>query len=140
MRHNPTQPRSWRSRSDRGSLSVEIALFAPVAVLLIMLGLLAHHVASAQIGLQTAAHAAARAATVETTTATASAMASATAEAMVPEACNGLVLQADTSDLAPGSTVTVTLTCQVAVDPFGSRTITATAQSPVDQWRSGGTP
>ena len=77
MRHNPTQPRSWRSRSDRGSLSVEIALFAPVVVLLIMLGLLAHHVASAQIGLQTAAHAAARAATVETTTATASAMASA---------------------------------------------------------------
>lgn len=140
MRHNLTQPRSWRNWSDRGSLSVEIAAFAPVVVLLIMLGLLAHHVASTQIGLQTAAHAAARAATVETTTATASATASATAEAMVPEACNGLALQTDTGDLTPGSTVTVTLTCQIAVDPFGSRTITATAQSPVDQWRSGGAP
>jgi len=138
MRPNPTQPRTWRGWSDRGSLSVEIAAFAPVVVLLIMLGLLAHHVASTQISLQTAAHAAARAATVETTTATAAAMASATAEAMAPEACNGLALQVDTGGLTPGSTVTVTLTCQIAVDPFGSRTITATAQSPVDQWRSGG--
>jgi Flp pilus assembly protein TadG len=140
MRHNRTEAILLSSRADRGSLSVEIALFAPVVVLLIMLGLLAHHVASAQIGLQTAAHAAARAATVEITSAAASASASATAESMVPKTCNGLDLQADTGDLTPGSSVTVTLTCQIAVDPFGSRTITATAQSPVDQWRSGGAP
>lgn len=138
MRRKPT--RKGAGRADRGSLSVEIALFAPVVVLLIMLGLLAHEVATAQIGLQTAAHAAARAATVETTAATAAAQASATAEAMVPDTCSGLALQADTGDLTPGSSVTITLTCQVAVDPFGSRTITATAQSPVDQWRSGGAP
>ena len=140
MRRNGTEPFLSSRRVDRGSLSVEMALFAPIVVLLVMLGLLAHHVASAQIGLQTAAHAAARAATVETTSAAASAAANATAERMMPETCAGLDLQADTGDLAPGGTVTVILTCQVAVDPFGSRTITATAQSPVDQWRSGGAP
>ncbi|WP_051325672.1 TadE/TadG family type IV pilus assembly protein [Glycomyces tenuis] len=125
--------------ADRGSLSVEMALFAPVIVLLVMLGLLAHSVASAQIGLQTATHAAARAATVETTPQAATAAASATAEAMVPDSCTGLDLQAEVGDLTPGGTVTVTLTCTVSVDPFGSRTVTATASSPVDQWRSGGT-
>jgi Flp pilus assembly protein TadG len=132
-----TAPQEGRYMFDRGSMSVELALFAPVIVLLIMLGLLAHRTASSQIDLQTAAHAAARAATVQTNTAAASAAASATAEAMRPRWCATYSVSPVIGGLEAGGTVTVNLTCTTeTVENFGSRTLTATASSPVDQWRS----
>ncbi len=43
------------------------------------------------------------------------------------------------ADLAPGGTVTVTVTCTLdttGLPAFGTHTITATAASPVDAWRA----
>jgi Flp pilus assembly protein TadG len=127
--------------ADRGSLSVELALFAPVIALLILLGLFADRAATVQIDVQTAAHAAARAASIERTTGEAENAARATAEAMRPDRCATFTAAVDTGGLEPGgtATATVTLTCTTrAVESFGSTTVTATASSPIDQWRSGG--
>lgn len=114
-------------------------MFAPIVVLLLLLGLLGHRIASSQIDLQTAAHAAARAATLETSPAAAGAAATATAEAMRPSGCVDYDVSAEVGGLEPGTTVTVTLACTTrTVDVFGSRTLTATSTSPVDQWSSRG--
>jgi len=131
-------PQRKRPR-DRGSLSVELALFAPVVVLLIALGLLADRASTTMIDLHTAARAAARAASIERTAADAQAAASDVAEAMRPDRCADYTAQIDTADLEPGSAVTVTLTCTTgSVAFFGARTETVTSRSPIDQWRSGG--
>lgn len=121
---------------NRGSLSVELAFFAPVIIMMMMLALLAHRFATSQIDLQTAAHAAARAATAEVDAAAAHAAATTVAEAMRPTWCTAYAIATDIGSLEPGSTVAVTLTCTTeAVTLFGSRALTAAAASPVDQWR-----
>lgn len=131
-----------RLRSDAGSVSLELALVAPMVVALLFLGVIAFRVASTQLGIDTAATNAARDASIERTPSAALAAAEATAAAMRPDFCTDYAVEIDTGGLEPGGTVTVTLTCTVDTSEIGAlptRTVTATAQSPIDQWR-GSTP
>jgi Flp pilus assembly protein TadG len=132
-------PSRWeRLRRDTGSVSLELALIAPMVVALLFLGVIAFRVASTQLGIDTAATNAARDASIQRTPSAAQAAAEATAAAMRPDFCTDYFIEVDTGGLEPGGTVTVTLTCTVDTSEIGAlptRTVTATAGSLVDQWR-----
>jgi len=124
---------------DRGSAPIEVVLLAPVLVLLIMFAVVGGTAASVRIEADRAAGDAARAASLQRTEGAALAAAQAAAEATLSERCEGPAVSID-ADLTPGGTVTVTITCTVdttGMPSFGTRTITATGQSPVDAWRAG---
>lgn len=128
-----------RLRSDSGSVAVELVLFVPVLLALILLGATAHRVTSTQIALDSAAHASARAATIERDHSSAYRAAESTAAVMIPDRCKGFDLEIDTAGLIPGEAVTVTLTCQVdsLLRGVGDATVTATSKAPIDAWRGG---
>jgi Flp pilus assembly protein TadG len=126
------------SARDRGSAPIEVVLLAPVLVLMIMLAVVGGSAASVRIEADAAAAAAARAASLQRDSATAAAEAERTAQASLSDRCLDPQTNVD-ADLTPGGTVTVTVTCTVdttGMPAFGDRTITATAQSPVDAWRA----
>ena len=134
-----------RLRGDRGSAAAELTLLTPVLIGLLLFVVFCGRLADAQLRLADAAHQAARAATLARTPATATDAAQTTANAALAAAgitCRSLAVAADLSGLHPGSTVTVTLTCQVGLADLtllglpGSRTVQASASSPVDTWRS----
>lgn len=133
------KPCRWeRLRRDTGSVSLELALIAPMVIVLFFLGVIAFRIASTQLGIDTAATNAARDASLQRTPATAHTAAETTAAAMQPDFCTDYTIEVDTGGLQPGGTVTVTLTCTVNTSEIGalpSRTITATAHSPIGQWR-----
>ena len=134
------QPRTVRTdRVDRGSAPVEVVLLTPVLVLLIMLAVVGGGAASLQIEADAAAAAAARAASLQRDSASATAEAEQAAKATLSDRCGNPQVDID-ADLTPGGTVTVTVACTVdtsGLPAFGTRTITATAASPVDTWRAG---
>ena len=138
------KPNRWeRLRRDTGSVSLELALIAPMVVALLFLGVIAFRVTSTQLGINTAATNAARDASLQRTATAAQSTAETTAAAMRPDFCTDYTVEVDTGGLEPGGTVTVTLTCTVDTSEIGAlptRTVTATAQSPVDQWRGGEQP
>lgn len=139
--HISSSGRWSRLRRDTGSISIELALVAPMVVVLLFLGVIAFRVASTQIGVNTAAANAARDASLQRTATTAHATAEATAAAMRPSYCTAYAVEVNTGGFEPGGTVTVTLTCTVDTSEIGAlptRTVTATAASPIDQWRGGG--
>lgn len=124
---------------DRGSAPIEVVLLAPVLVLMIMLAVVGGTAASVRIEADAAAAAAARAASLQRSEGTAETEAQRAAEATLTERCLDPQVAVDT-DLTPGGTVTVTITCTVdttGMPAFGTRIITATAASPVDTWRAG---
>lgn len=136
----PDSDRSrWgRLRRDTGSVSIELALIAPMMIALLFLGVIAFRVTSTQLGIDTAAANAARDASIQRTQAAAHTAAETTAAAMRPDFCTSYTIEVDTNGLQPGGTVTVTLTCTVDTSEIGAlptRTVTATAHSPVGQWR-----
>lgn len=133
------KPCRWeRLRRDTGSVSLELALIAPMVLVLLFLGVIAFRIASTQLGIDTAAANAARDASLQRTSAAARTAAETTAAAMQPDFCTGYTIKVDTAGLQPGGTVAVTLTCTVDTSEIGAlptRTVTATAHSPIDQWR-----
>jgi Flp pilus assembly protein TadG len=148
-RHDPhllrsgTAPGLGQSRPPRqaGAAMIEAVLMAPVLVLAAMFALAGGKLGAAQIDVNGAAHAAARAATLERVLSSAEAAAYAAAETGTGSRCSQVSIALD-GDLTPGSTITVTLTCTVAdtgMPVLDGRTLTATAASPVDQWRGGET-
>lgn len=135
--------RWWRD--DRGSATVELTLLAPLLVLLLMVvAVVIHRGVDARIRVNDVAHQAARAATLERDPAAASAAARQAAETALADAglsCAPLTVSADVGSLAPGSTVTVRVSCradfaEAAIGGLGSRTISATSREVVDEWRS----
>jgi len=133
-------------QSDTGSATAELALAAPLLMLLLVfVAVVIHRGVDAQLRLNDAAHQAARAATTARTAPAAANEATTTATNALSSAgitCSALTVDSNTADLRPGGNVSVTLTCEVdfkAALLLGvpwQKQVSATAVEPVDVWRS----
>jgi Flp pilus assembly protein TadG len=148
---SPTRrrPLSWLSRcrrDERGSVAAELTLVTPFLVLLLVfVAVLVHRGVDARLRLNEVAHQAARAASLTRSPAAATDAAQQTVTAALAQAgvdCLNPSVDVDTSDFHPGGLVTVTVVCHVdltdgaQLDAGTSRTLTATASSPIDAWRA----
>lgn len=142
--HRGSWGRWWRA--DRGSVAAEVTLVAPVLItLLVFVAVVIHRGVDARLRLNGAAHQAARAASIERTTSAAISSARSTASSALSAAgvaCRSLTVDTATGGLAPGGTVTVTVSCTVdfhgalLLGVASSRRLSATASEPVDAYRS----
>ncbi len=132
-------------RAERGSVTVEAVLIAPVLVmLLVFVAVVVHRGVDARLRLDDAAHQAARAASLQRTRAAATVAAEATATSALTHA--GLVCRdatvSTTTSASPGSTVVVSVRCIVdfgqalVLGVPGSRVLSTEASEVVDTYRS----
>jgi Flp pilus assembly protein TadG len=133
-----------RVRAQRGSATVELVLAVPVLLLMLWFLVYCGRQADTRLRIQDAAHQAARAATLDRTAPTGAADARSTAATVLSDAgvtCRSLTVTT-TGTLAPGSTVTVAVTCAVDLHDLallqvpGSTRLTARFAAPVDLYRS----
>jgi len=131
-------------RSERGSVSVEVAVIAPAFVFLMLLVVFAGKVSEADGNVERAAAEGARAASLRQHPGNAATDARSTVEANLATAgvsCSTLEAIVDTSDFEPGGTVTVTVECTASMADVtllgvpGTRTYTATATEVIDTYR-----
>ena len=136
---------SWRS--ERGSISVEVAVIAPAFVFLMLLVVYAGKVSEADGNVERAAAEGARAASLRQNPAAAVDDARAVVEANLAAAgvpCSQLDTSVDTSIFEPGGTVTVTVRCDASMADVtllgvpGTRSFTATSTEVIDTYRSDG--
>ena len=127
---------------DRGAVSLEVAITAPLLILLAMFLIFCGRAASAAIDIHAAAAAAARAAA----DAAGPVAAAVSAQQAVAAPRTGTAWSCTTSTEASGpwrgGQVTVTVSCVVPLTDLGvplgaSRTVTASATEPVDTYRAG---
>lgn len=140
-----TRHQQRRSR-DRGSVAAETVIAVPVLLLLVLVtAVLISRGVDARLRLNDAAHQAARAATLTTSpneAVTAAATTAATALADLTAICPTSAVTVDTSHFRPGGTVTVTLACRLDLTAGllpgldTTHTLTASATSPIDTWRT----
>jgi len=134
-------------RSERGSVSVEVAVIAPAFVFLLLLVVFAGKVSEADGNVERAAAEGARAASLRQNPGDAID----DAEAVVAEnlvaagvPCTHLDTVVDTSAFEPGGTVTVTVRCEASMADVtllgvpGTRSFTATSTEVIDTYRSDG--
>ena len=148
MKHNMrgSSTRVGRAlRDERGAVATELVLLTPLLILILLFVVALGRLAGARINVDGAAAQAARAASIATTPgeATAAAQQAATAALGADHVtCATLQVATNTARFAPGGSVTVTVTCAVALsDLSGLRLPTAeqvssTAASVVDTYRS----
>ena len=131
-------------RSERGSVSVEVAVIAPAFVFLMLLVVFAGKVSEADGNVERAAAEGARAASLRQHPGNAATDARSTVEANLATAgvsCSTLEAIVDTSVFEPGGTVTVTVECTASMADVtllgvpGTRTFTATATEVIDTYR-----
>lgn len=131
-------------RDERGSVATELTLLVPALIVLLLFVVFCGRLADSRLRIDDAAHQAVRAATLARSSSQASSDAHATAQAALSQAgmrCQNLVVSAHLAGLRPGSTVTVTVTCDIGLSDLamlgvpGSTTAESTASSVVDQWR-----
>ena len=136
---------SWRS--ERGSISVEVAVIAPAFVFLMLLVVYAGKVSEADGNVERAAAEGARAASLRQSPAAAIDDAEAAVEANLAAAgvpCSQLDTSVDTSTFEPGGTVTVTVRCVASMADVtllgvpGTRSFTAASTEVIDTYRSDG--
>ncbi len=136
--------RRWWS-AERGSVTVEAVLLAPLLVmLLVFVAVVVHRGVDARLRLDDAAHQAARAATLQRSAPAAVTAAQRTADAALAHAgpvCRNVVTTMSGS-LDPASTVTVRVRCTVDLGPAlllsvpGGKVLESTASEVVDAHRS----
>jgi Flp pilus assembly protein TadG len=119
-------------------------LLTPLLVAVLLLVVLCGRLVTAKMDLQAAASAAARSASIARSDAAARAEADRTARETLAArgvTCQQVTVTVATGGLRPGGAVTVTVACTVPLADLallavpGSRTVQATATSPVDVWR-----
>lgn len=129
---------------DQGSVATELTLLVPVLIVLMLFVVFCGRLADARLRVDDAAHQTVRAATLARSSSQASSDAQSTAQAALAQAgvrCQNLGVSAHVAGLQPGSTVTVTVTCDIGLSDLallgvpGSTTAESTASSVVDQWR-----
>jgi Flp pilus assembly protein TadG len=138
-------------RDDRGSVTLEFVVLAPVLLALIGLLIMAGRVGIASNSVEAAADEAARSASISRTAAGARSAAQDGARRTLAAQdlrCSSVQVDVDTSGFAVPvglpAQVRATVTCVVALGDLalpgfpGSRTVTATAVSPVDTYRERG--
>ncbi len=119
-------------RGERGSFSVELAVLAPMLLVVISFIISVGRVTEGQALAQGAARDAARAATINHNGNAAGAAQDAYAQATRGRDCEALLLNPRVP--IPGGTVTATATCHVNT-MWGRHTITRNARSAVDFYR-----
>lgn len=130
------------SGGDRGSVGVELAIGAPMGVLLLFLVIGAYHLGRANVDVNAAAAAASRAASISRSVAAASAAAHDTASADLADHCQHLSVVVDTSQFHRGGTVTVHVDCTVTTHGLldvglpGHVTVSSSSTSPIDLYRA----
>ncbi|RKN11574.1 TadE/TadG family type IV pilus assembly protein [Streptomyces radicis] len=139
-------PRRFRRNgNDAGTATVELVLVTPLLVLLALLAVGFGRVTDARVRVEDAAHHAARAASLTHTTAQAEQAArSAAASALDASgaSCASHAVALRHQRLAPGSTVTATVSCHSDLNDLlgtglpGNVTLSAASTSPVDTYRS----
>lgn len=131
---------SHRNAADeRGDMSIEAAIVAPVLFFLMFAGLLvAGRSIQAHNQAESAAQEAARAASLEQTTGAAQAAGQRALDSNVSDT-TGMTCTAaiDAADLLPGAVVEVEVTCDTELVAGASASFTATAFEVVDQYRQG---
>lgn len=130
--------------AERGSLTVELAVLAPVLVLFALLIVALAQVETLRAQVAGAARAAAEAAAQAPDAANAAAAARQAVPASLPSGgrgCAALAVTVDTTDFVPGGRVTVRVACQLsmatsAVPGFpGSVPVASTVSAPIDPYR-----
>ena len=136
-----------RVDGQRGAVSTELALLAPLLIGFMLFVVFAGRVAQAEGDVANAAQEAARAASLVGTPRAATEAAIETAAANIAEgavACRRLEVSVDTSGFAAGGQVAVTVTCEASFADIamlsvpGSRTFAATAVEVIDTFRADG--
>lgn len=130
---------------ERGSAALELVLLTPVLLLVLMLVVGIGRLVDAHERVADAAYQAARAATLALTAPAAQQAATSAATSALSGAgvtCAEMNVTADIGALAPGSTVTVSVTCSISwagitgISFGGHQSVTAQATSVVDEFRS----
>lgn len=137
-----------RWSDERGSVALELAILAPVLLLLLALMIALGRVSAANGHVDGAAFTAARSASIQRTADTAQTNATEAARRYLQQrglTCQPQNVAVDTSGFAAGlgeqGNVRVNVSCTVPLSevtgvlPIGERTFTATAVSPVDSYR-----
>ncbi|MDH6130508.1 TadE/TadG family type IV pilus assembly protein [Kitasatospora sp. GP82] len=135
-------------RADRGSLSLETAILAPVLLTALLVAIAAGRIHIADNTVDAAARNAARAASLERDGSTARSEGTRIAQQTLQEQglrCSSLTVDVPTGGftaaLGAPANVTVTVTCQLCLSDLlipgfpGSKAITATFTSPIDPYR-----
>ncbi|MGW8375399.1 TadE/TadG family type IV pilus assembly protein [Streptomyces sp. ODS28] len=129
--------------AERGSVTVELILLAPLLVLMLWFLVYCGRLSEARLRVEDAAHQAARAASQQRSNAAAASGARTTAAAALRDAgltCRTLSVTTD-GTIQPGTTVGIHLTCAVGLHDLaalqvpGSMNLTAHFTSPVDAYR-----
>lgn len=138
-----------RVTSERGSVSLELVIIAPALLLILAVAIYAGRVSTAGQTVEQAASAAARTASIARTGPAAQSTATTTARTTLTQqglGCTSTTITVDTAGFvtpvgAPAA-VTVTVTCVLNTGDVafpgipGSQTLTGTAVSPLDSYRS----
>ncbi len=132
-------------RDERGAVATELVLLTPLLILMLLFVVALGRLAGARIDVDGAAAQAARAASIATTPGGATAAAQQSAAAALGSdhvTCATLQVATDTARFAPGGSVTVTVTCAVALSDLSglrlpvTEQVSSTAASVVDTYRS----
>ncbi|MDA8062598.1 MAG: pilus assembly protein [Actinomycetota bacterium] len=132
-------------RDERGAVATELVLLTPLLILMLLFVVALGRLAGARIDVDGAAAQAARAASIATTPAQATAAAQQSVAAALGSdhvTCATLQVATDTARFAPGGSVTVTVTCAVALSDLSglrlpvTEQVSSTAASVVDTYRS----
>ncbi|MHB1720159.1 MAG: TadE/TadG family type IV pilus assembly protein [Acidimicrobiales bacterium] len=132
-------------RDERGAVATELVLLTPLLILILLFVVALGRLAGARIDVDGAAAQAARAASIATTPAEASAAAQQTTTTALGSdhvTCATLQVATDTARFAPGGSVTVTVTCAVALSDLtglrlpATERVSSTAASVIDTYRS----
>ena len=132
-------------RDERGAVATELVLLTPLLIVMLLFVVALGRLAGARINVDGAAAQAARAASIATTPAQAAASAQQSATAALGSdhvTCATLQVATDTARFAPGGSVTVTVTCAVALSDLSglrlpvTEQVSSTATSVVDTYRS----
>ncbi|MBT2418062.1 pilus assembly protein [Streptomyces sp. ISL-22] len=138
-----SRPERWAG--DRGSASVELVLVTPLLVMVLLTVVALGRLADARLVVADAAHQAARAASLARTETRARSDAQRAARDALHaarRACAYPKVAVDAGSLTPGASTAATVTCtadlrDLTIIPMpGSVTVTGTAHSPVDRFRS----
>ncbi len=133
--------------ADHGFSTVEVVLLVPVFVLVLLLIVAVGQVEQARVQVEGTAREAARAASLTRTPHAAQVQAQASAELALSSqsitCVGGPDVSLDTTGFAPGGQVEVTIGCRTRLADLGmdvlaaTKTLTATAASPIEIYRSG---
>jgi Flp pilus assembly protein TadG len=132
-------------RGDDGQAIAELVIVAPVLLLVIVLMVALGRIDSAQGDVESAARAGVQAAVVQANAAEAQTEAASSAISTLAGAglaCPSPQISTDTSNFVAGGTVSVTVTCVTSLADVsvpgvpGSKTLTATATAPIDEFRT----